>query len=75
MYYSTVLYPGVIHAKSTDSNLLYSTLCYTTRTSHVEEAVEVVEEPKNSKLLIEHILCQVYRNVNISRMKTHLPFK
>ena len=48
-----------VYAKSTDSNLLYSTVRYTTRTSYVEEAVEVVEEPKNSTLLIEHILCQV----------------
>ena len=47
------------YANSTDSNLLYSTLRYTTRTSHEEEAVEVVEEPKTSTLLIEHILCQV----------------
>ena len=28
----------------------------------MEEAVEVVEEPKNSTLLIEHILCQVYQS-------------
>ena len=48
------------YAKSTYSNLLYSTLRYTTRTSHVEEAVEVVEEPKNSTLLTAHILSQVY---------------
>ena len=26
--------------------------------SHVQEAVEVVEEPKNSTLFLDHILCQ-----------------
>ena len=53
--YSTLEY----YAKYTYSNLLYSTLHYTTRTSLVEEAVEVVEEPKNSTLLTAHISCQV----------------
>ena len=59
LLYSTLLYSTLLYSTLLYSTLLYATLRYTTRTSQVEEAVEVIEGPKNSTLLIEHILCQV----------------
>ena len=49
---------------------LYTELFY----SDVREAIEAVEDPKNSTLFVDHILCQIYiSELNIYKeMALHL---
>lgn len=63
-YDSNILYSTVfctlLYATLRDL-LTYSTLNYMELFySGVQEAVEVVKEPRNSTLFIDHFLCQVY---------------